>query len=140
MKIIRHIFSILLYTAAGVFIFEIALLSFLSQSSWAEKFNSVDTFIIYAVLAIVLGAAFIQFQGWLKVTGIMLLVATSFSILVTFTIFYLSLLPEFQKTFPDNNFYDFSDYRTGCITIFILLSLGSALTQLGKSKIHKTKR
>ncbi len=134
MKIIRHIFSILFYIVAGVFIFQIGVLSFLNQSSWSEKFSSVDTSIIYVVLALVLGAVFLLFRGWAKATGITLLSATSFSILVIITIFYLSLLPKFHKAFPDNNFYDFSEYRTGCITMLILLSISIALIELGKSK------
>ena len=136
MKIIRHIFSTLFYITAGIFIFKIILLSFLSQPSWLEKLNSIDTSIIYAVLAIMFGAIFIRFRGWAKATSIAIVLATTFSILVKVTIFYLSLLPEFREAFPDNNFYDFSDYRTGCITIFILLFVGSVLFELHKSQTN----
>ncbi len=127
-------FSILFYMAAGAFIYMITLLSFIKQPSWAEKFSSVDLLILSAVLALVLGAI-VTFWGWKSfVTGITLISAVGFAILAIITIFYLSLLPEFKEAFPNNNFNSFSDYRTGCLTLFILLIIGSTLIVRGGRK------
>ncbi len=134
MKIIRIVFSILFYITAGISIYMISLLSFINQPSWVAKYNSLNLFVVVAILALVLGAT-VAFWGWKSTTaGITLISSTGFALLVIVTIFYLSLSPKFKETFPNNNFDTFSDYKTGCITALVLLIAGSTLTELGRQK------
>ena len=135
-KIVRRILSIILYVIGGHFLYTVNALAFINiaavktttpSPAWM-KLVLIGTFVVPALISLLIGLAITRFQQWKRDVGIVLVSAGGVTSFTAVSMVCLLMSPESKRYLPPGKpdmSQFFSDETVGivCIVAFIVVGV-----------------
>jgi hypothetical protein len=126
---VRSVFGIVCWVIAGLFLQDLALLSFINQPLWPMKLTILGVFLALVVPFLLIAGWCRGFSRLGRELGIVLLSVAGTSLLVILMFVCILASPEMVKSMPPNMREMVSAiwFGAGCVTFFVVFGLILAL-------------